>query len=198
MKFLAHVFAATLASIAFSVSAQVQSQVGDQVVANSDFYAAVPTYYATGQVAYYKPQDWACPTYKNSPYGSWCTYQIGAVGISAYRTSARLQPSGYWYQRVYLSAGTYDVEGAFNASGARDGATGVVLTINTGGPTATGPQLLVYRSNEGQLVKTGTLRIDTAGYYYLTLGNTGAPQLQTSGRVSTILVDRVLLTMTGL
>lgn len=189
-------FFSLLATASAFASVQLQ-QVGDQIISNASFDGATPVYTGTGTLLYSKPIDWACPSYHNSPQGSYCGYSSGKIYLTPYRTSNRLQPTGYWYQRVYLSAGTYAIEGVFSAGGYRDGRQGVVVTIGPGGPTGTHPQALSFMSNEPDGVKSSSWQVNVAGYYYITVATTGVPQLLSSNRNSTIAVDSLTMTYTS-
>ena len=91
------VISIALSSVAYAQTTPVPAQIGDQVIVNSSFDSATPTVTATGTILYFKPDNWSCPTYKNSPYGSWCWYWAptnttsGSISITGYRTSNRLQ-----------------------------------------------------------------------------------------------------------
>lgn len=190
------------AVFAYSGLSMAQGQVGDQAVVNSTFNEATPVMNSSGQVLYYKPVNWTCTTYRTGPNGSYCGYDFkgteGKLTITPYRTSNRLQPSGYWWQQIYLDAGTYEVQGNFTPGGNnRDGSAGAVVTLNKGGPTATGPQLLSFKSNMPAGVYKSSYRIDTAGMYYITFGVQGTPQLTSSGRVTTTILDDLTMTYTG-
>lgn len=178
-----------------------QAQVGDQAVVNPTFDEANPVMTSTGAILYYKPANWTCTTYRSGANGSYCGYNFqgteGKLTITPYRTSNRLQPSGYWWQQVYLDAGTYQVEAAFASLANKDGSAGAVVTINPGGPTATGTQLLNFKSNQPAGVYKSTYRVDKAGMYYITFGVQGTPQMNTSGRVTSTSIDNLTMTYTG-
>lgn len=192
-KFIALTVLATISTIAY---AQVLD-IGAQVIANPSLDQAYGVYTGNGTLLYSKPIDWTCPSYHNSPQGSTCGYNVGKISLTPYRTSNRLQPTGYWYQRVYLAAGTYDIEGAFAATGARDGRQGVIVTIGPGGPTATHPLALGFMSNEPDGVKSSSWRVDVSGYYYITVATTGMRQFLSSNLNSTMSVDSLTMTYTS-
>lgn len=185
-------------TLAFSTAAIAQTppQIGDQVLSNSAFTESTPVYSGT-VLLYSKPLAWSCPTYRNSPYGSYCDYREGNLVLIPYRTSNRIQPSGYWYQRVYLQAGTYDVDAVFNVSGPKGGSQGVSITVGSGGPSAANPEALRYMSNEAPGVKSSVWRVQTSGYYYVTISALGTRQLLNSGMLSTLFIDSLSFTYSG-